>query len=261
MRDSTISVWKYLNSPRTIKEICEETKLSTVWVKKILGYMKEKDLVVYEKSKPIIAMRNREHALNKLLESYFRPDEKDGERVYYPGSIPFQEMLLPPDQIERILYEQIDYPLTVKDTGFIVKGIGREVGVTILESVEEGLTMEGVFLRKLMTTEGVEDLCVKMIFQHRIDYGRLLDLSIKKEMVNIVGCYLNIINTIKETVPLTVIQSFEDYKNFKKTAKKIVFLPDEEQYGKNGWEGPFEERWNVDIYLDLGAIRHGVRSA
>jgi hypothetical protein len=40
-----------------------------------------------------------------------------------------------------------------------------------------------------------------------------------------------------------------------------VFLESEKEFGKEGWEKPYENRWNVDLYLDLGAIEHGIRGA
>ncbi len=255
MRDSTISVWKSLGSPTTIQAVHKQTKLSVVSVKKILRYFGEKNLIEYLKKKPIIAVRDKEHSLNKLLETYLESETEKGV-VYYPGSIPFDEMLKPPDQIEKMLYEQIDYGLTVTDTGFMVKS--KEGRLTILESVEKELTLEEIFLRKLYTTEGVEDLCIMILFQKRIDYQQLLELAREKEMVNIVGCYLDIINDIKKIVSKKIIKAFMESKQKK---KRSIFLTQEKRYSKGGWEGPYENKWNIDLYLDLGAIRHGIRSA
>lgn len=253
-RKTTVKVWKALEQPTTIKDIRQKTKLSAVSVKKVLTYLKEKDLVVYLKRKPIVAERNTEHPLCRLLKDYLGL-EKEGQVVQYPGSVPFREIMETPDQVEKILYQQIDESLTVKDTGFLVKGDSEKI--TILESVHRELTYEGTFLKKLFTTEGVEDLCVLMVKQGLLDYDGLFALAEQQCLVNVVGCYLDVLSSIDEQmVPSSIIERFLKYKpKYKKT-----FLPQEKEYGKQGWEAPFEEQWNLDLYLDLGAIKHGVRS-
>lgn len=75
-------------------------------------------------------------------------------------------------------------------------------------------------------------------------------------MVNVVGCYLEIVNDIKKLVDVEVIKKFQ--RNISK--RKVVFLKEEKRYGKGGWEDKYEKKWNVDLYLDIGAIRHGLRS-
>ena len=253
-RKTTIAVWKALEQPTTIKDIRQKTKLSAVSVKKVLTYLKEKDMVVYLKRKPIVAKHNREHTLYKLLKDYLKKD-KERQVVQYPGSVPFREIMETPDQVEKILYQQIDESLTVKDTGFLVKGDSKKI--IILESVDRELTYEGTFLKKLFTTEGVEDLCVLMVKQGLLDYEGLLALAEEQKVMNIVGCYLDILYSLDEQmVPSSIIERFLKYKpKYKKT-----FLLQEKEYGKQGWEAPFEEQWNLDLYLDLGAIKHGVRS-
>ena len=66
--------------------------------------------------------------------------------------------------------------------------------------------------------------------------------------------YLDIINNIKELVPPEVVERFYNYVS----RRRLAFLPQERIYGKSGWEEPFEEKWNVDLYLDLSAVKHGV---
>jgi hypothetical protein len=51
----------------------------------------------------------------------------------------------------------------------------------------------------------------------------------------------------------------EKFSN-KISEKTVVFLKDEKRYGKSGWEKKYEKKWNIDLYLDIGAIEHGVRS-
>jgi hypothetical protein len=70
------------------------------------------------------------------------------------------------------------------------------------------------------------------------------------------GCYLDIIYNIdRKLVSYEVINKFHDNVS----DKKYVFLKEEMKYGKSGWEMEYEQKWNVDLYLDIGAIEHGVR--
>ncbi|MDG6221474.1 MAG: hypothetical protein QCI38_08525 [Candidatus Thermoplasmatota archaeon] len=252
-RDSTLSVWKSLASVSTIKEIMEETGLSAVSVKKILSFLKEKELVSYKKRKPILAEQNPKHPLFLLLKAHLGLEE-DGTSIRYPGHIPFMEILNTPDQVEKLLYEQIDKSLAVKDTGFVVKGESSHL--TILESVEKELSNEEIFLRKMFTPEGLEDVCILMIKQGLIDYDELLLLAKEKGLVNPVGCYLDILHGIEEKmVSLSIIKKFLE----ERTKKKVTLLAQDKKYGKSGWETTYEEQWNVDLYLDIEAVEHGVR--
>ncbi len=254
MRDTTLSVWKALENVSTIKGIRKETGLSAAYVQKILAFLKEKDLILYKKRKPIIAEHDMNHPLNKILREYLEPEIR-GRAVRYPGSIPFNEIMQSPEQIEKILYEKIDESLAVKDTGFLVKGDSERI--TLLESVDEELTYEETFLKKLFTTEGVEEYCILMIKQGLLDYEKLMRIAEEKNMINVVGCYLDILNSIDEKlVPSSIIRLFRRHM----TKSKKTFLSQEKKYGKQGWEMPFEKRWNIDLYLDRGAIMHGVRS-
>ena len=160
-----------------------------------------------------------------------------------------------PEQVEKILYQQIDESLTVKDTGFLIKGDSERI--IILESVDRELSYEEIFLKKLFTTEGAEEYCILMIKQGLLDYEKLISLAEEQKVMNIVGCYLDILNSVDEQmVHSSIIERFLKYKSkYKKT-----FLSQEKEYGKHGWEKPFEKQWNLDLYLDLGAIKHGVRS-
>ena len=134
---------------------------------------------------------------------------------------------------------------------------GRKDKITIIESVATKQTLEEIFINKSMTPEGVEDICVKILSYKKINYDALIKLAIEKNLVNQIGCYLDIINDInKRIIPDKVIKKF--HKNI--SNKKYVFLKDEMKYGKSGWEKKYEKKWNVDLYIDIGAIEHGVRS-
>ena len=162
-------------------------------------------------------------------------------------------MVKTPTEIEEILYKKIDGSLTVKDTGLTIRGKDK---LSVVESVEQMLSPEGFFLREIKTIEGVEDYCIRLIESKKMNFDKLLELAIEMEMVNIVGCYLNIINDLKKIISIDVIRKFQ--KNISR--RKVMFLKSEKKFGKGGWEHKYEKKWNVDLYLDLGSIRHGVRS-
>lgn len=253
LRDNTIAVWKSIEKPKTLREIQEKVKLSDKWVKRILKFLADSNLAVYKKRKPIIAVLREEHELNRLLKTFTKKEEKT-ERIYYVGTTPFEKLIKTPENIERILYEKIDESLTIKDTGFLIRG--KKGSLSILESAEKEISIEELFLREINTPEGVEDFCIRLIASKKIDYKHLLTLAKKKDMVNVVGCYIDVLNSIKKIVEPDVINAFE--RNISK--HKRAFLSQEKRYGKAEWEDKYEKKWNVDIYLDIGAIRHGVRS-
>lgn len=255
LRDSTQSIWALLDKPRTVAEIKKATGLSDKWAKELLNNLHQHGLVEYQKRKPIVAVKNNKHILSNLLDSYLTP-EKRAIKLFYPGEIPFDDVVETPEFIERELYELIKGhgDLTVKDTGFLVKGESPKI--TIFDSVDHKLSLEEYFLKKLFTTEGVEDLCVLMVKQGFMDYDKLLAFAKEADFVNVVGCYLDILRGIQEKlVPLEIVEMFEEHK----TKSKKTLLRAEKQFGKDGWEQPYEERWNVDLYLERGGIEHGVR--
>jgi hypothetical protein len=252
LRDSSLDVWKQLATPRRLKELQRSTNLSYLWTRNIVQFLVDSNLAVYKKRKPVIAVLNKEHELNVLLRQYTEK-KRSVKKIYYEGTIPFERLIKTPEEIEEILYQKIDGGLAIKDSGFIVRG---EDKLILLESVERELKLEELFLREILTVEGVEDFCIRIIASGGLDYERLLSLAKQKDMANVVGCYFDILNGIKKIVASEVIEEFQN--NLSK--RRSVFLKDERRYGKGGWEDKYEKKWNVDIFLDLGAIRHGVRS-
>ena len=253
LRENTLLVWKALDTSSNIKEITKKIKLSEKSVRKYLNFFENSGLIKFEKRKPFIIGKINSHPIVSLLDSMIKEPNKI-ERVYSSGSSAFEEIITTPDEIEKILYEKIDNSLTIKKTGFIVKG--KPDKISVLESVMTKQIPEDIFLNKLMTIEGVEDLCIKILANKKIDFDILLAHGIEKNLVNQVGCYLNILSDInKKLVPYAVLKKFHD----KISNKQYVFLKDEMKYGKSGWENKYEKKWNVDLYLDIGAIKHGVR--
>jgi hypothetical protein len=253
LRKNTLLIWKALDDTDNVKELTKKTKLSEKSVRKYLKFFTDSELTKFKKRKPLIVIKVNDHPLIPLLNSMIK-EPKTTERIYSPGSTPFEEIITTPDEIERILYKKIDDSLTIKKTGFIIKG--KRDKISVLESVTTKQTPEEIFLNKLVTPEGVEDLCIKILADKKIDFDMLLSHAIEKNLVNQTGCYLHILNDInKQLVPYKVIKKFHDNLS----DKKHVFLKNEMRYGKSGWEKKYEEKWNVDLYLDVGAIEHGVR--
>ncbi len=254
MKASTLSIWKTLTEKRTYKEIEELTGYSHVTVKKVLAYLKEKNMITFQKRKPVIAVRNDTHPVNNELYALQRENES-GKTYHYPGTVPFREIYVRPEELEKFLLDRIDEGISVKDTGFMVKDDSGQI--TIVESTDKIPSLEEIFLKKLLTTEGVEDLCIKMLTSGKLDLDELISLSIENDMVSIVGCYLDILRDIGDLVREDVVDRLLKYPSRKRRA----FLVEEKNHGKSGWEKKYENRWNVDLYLDLDAIKHGVRSA
>jgi hypothetical protein len=253
LRENTLLVWKALDKSTNVKEITKKIKLSEKSVRKYLNFFEDSELIKFEKRKPFIAAKINSHPLVSLLNLMIKESHKT-ERVYSPGSSPFEEIITTPDEIEKILYEKIDDSLTIKKTGFIVKG--KPDKISVLESVTTKQSPEDIFLNKIMTSEGVEDSCIRILANKKIDFDILLAHAIETNLVNQVGCYLNILYDInKKLLPAKVIWKF--HENI--SDKKNIFLKKEMKYGKSGWEQKYEKIWNVDLYLDIGAIEHGVR--
>ena len=253
LRKTSQQVWKALDISTIVTDLSKETNLSEKTVRKILQQFYRCDLVNYEKKKPIIVKKIHDHPIGIILNAMMRSGNKTNG-FYTSGSSPFNEIITTPDEIEKILYDKIDESLTVKKTGFLVKG--KKEKIAILESVPQRLTNEEIFTKQILTPEGVEDICIRLLASKKINYRQLLDISIENNLVNVIGCYLDIINDVNDhLIPKGTVKKFHD--NI--TNKKTIFMKDEKQYGKSGWETKYEKKWNVDLYLDIGAIEHGVR--
>ncbi|MBU0497548.1 MAG: hypothetical protein KKG04_06295, partial [Candidatus Thermoplasmatota archaeon] len=253
LRKKTLSVWNALDTSKKVKDLTKKTKLSEKTVRKYLKFFADSTVLQYEKRKPIIVKKIPSHPLVSLLNSMIN-ESYTTERVYSPGSSPFEEIITTPDEIEKILYEKIDDSVTIKKTGFLVKG--KPDKISVLESVTTKQISEDIFLNKLTTPEGVEDSCIKILANKKIDFEKLFARAVEKNIVNQTGCYLNILYDLnKQLVPYEAITKFHEHIS----DKKNIFLKEEMKYGKSGWEKKYEKNWNVDLYLDIGAIEHGVR--
>jgi len=256
LRDTPLKIWNAIGKQKsnTVSVLSKKTGLSEKTVREIIHLFLEYELVFLCKGKPIVVEKNNKHPLYGLLNAML--DSKDTlEPIYVAGSSPFSQIVASSDEMERILYDKIDGSLAVKKTGFLVRG--KDERIAVLESTLGYLSLEEVFLKKIFSVEGVEEACIVLLASGRIEYDYLLRLCLKKGCVNAVGCYLDIVKNLKdELVPESVVETF--LANVSK--QKSTFLKAEKKYGKAGWEGRYEKKWNVDLYLDIGSVMHGVRS-
>jgi DNA-binding MarR family transcriptional regulator len=253
-REGTIAVWRGLGPARTVRDLVGRTGLSPKWVRRVLAELEGWGLVAFEKRRPIIARLVGDHPVNLVLGDMFE-EPGTGDALLLPGSFPFAEELATPRELERLLLDWMGGGLLIRDTDFQVLGGGGPL--TVLDSVPRRPTLEETFLRMLTRPEGVEDICVRILASGRLDHEELLDLAVGRGMVNVVGCYLELVRDIGVTLDEGVVEMYLD----RREDRVATFLESERAFGKSGWEGPYEERWGVDIYLDRGAIRHGVGSS
>ncbi len=251
LRDSTIQILKSLDSKKSLKDLKEETKLSYLWIQKIINFLDQANLVTYIKRKPKIMIANKENDLFWQIKHYL--EEKEAEVIYTPGETPFNLQFMDSSEVEKSLYSLIDKSFTIKGTQLLVLG---DTKLNIIESFKHHPSIEDVFLKKIQTQEGVEDICIQLIGSKKIDYNKLLELAKKQELINIVGAYLDIINELNPLVESQIIELFQKHI----TKRKKIFLKSQKNYPKEGWEKKYEKKWNLDIHLDLGTIKHGVRA-
>ena len=238
----------------TSEQISHKTGFTAVTVRNYLHLLADADALTIIKKKPFTVQKNKSSELTRLLESIHRDEKTHNDVMFIPGSRPFDERFLSPEDLKRSIYDHPEQSMSITGTGFQLKGKGRHI---VYESIKDYQDFEHIFLFSLFTSVGVEERCLWIIKSEKFDMKKLFDYAQKQNIVNIVGCYLHIIHDISaDLVDKKAIEMFSKASNGKRT----VFLKQLKQYGKQGWEVPYEKRWNVDLYLDLGAIKHGVRS-
>ncbi len=248
-------IWKHIGSQHiTAEEIAEKIGYGSVTVRKYLHLLSNADAVTVISKKPLTIKKNERNELVPLLDDIILDKKTNENTLYIAGSRPFNEQILPPKKLQQKLYDQFHQSMSITGTGFQVKGKGQHV---IYESIPPDSDLEHIFLSSLNTIDGVEERCLFLLRSKKMNMEKLLSYAQKQNMVNIVGCYLDIIHHLSHSlVDKKIITMFSSYVQ----EKTMVFLKQLKEYGKQGWEQPYETRWNVDLYLDLDAIRHGVRA-
>lgn len=252
---SVVATWKHLAAPKdgSVKECVDGTGLSYESVRSAFHFFLDASLARIVTKKPLrIALQKSE--LNRRLEGRFlNPPE---QTIFALSGAAFRKLYASPSQVRELL---------LSDEGpMMIHGVQRRVRTRgpprIIEVMQEEVTPETVFLRELHTADGVEDFCIQILGSHSLNFERLLQLSRERGDVNVVGCYLAILRDLNPD--LVAKADGERFLPFISGGGPIVFLESEEEFGKEGWgEEPYERKWNVDLYLDLGAIEHGIRAA
>ena len=243
------------NDPKTIHEVMSDSGLSYQTVYSIFRFLTKHNLAKAIKQKPLILKLDQNHEIVRLLFVLMRKEFR--RRPVFEQlveELPFDQYEMHPDDVERILYDNIDKTLHVEGTKFITRGEGK---LEIISPQTEFETREEKFLRYLMTPEGVEDFCILLLASKEMNYSKLLQLAEKRRISNVVGCYLDILHDISPNlVPKEVVERFHT------SSKKVrrVFLKELKKYGKEKWSEPYERKWSLKLYLNRDAILHGVRA-
>ncbi len=253
-QDSVVTTWKHLATRQdgSVKECVDATGLSYESVRKAFHFFLDSSLARIVTKKPLrVALQ--EGGLNRHLErSFLDPPE---QRVFALSATAFTKFYAPPSQVRELL---------LADEGStMIRGVQRRVRagspLRIIEVMQEEVTPETVFLRELHTPDGAEDFCIQILSNHSLNFEQLLRLSRERGEVNVVGCYLGLLSDLNPD--LVAKGEVKRFLPFVSGGDPIVFLESEEEFGKDGWgEEPYERKWNVDLYLDLGAIEHGMRA-
>lgn len=253
-QDSVLTTWKCLASRRdcSVNECVEATGLSYESVRNSFHFFINSDLANVVTKKPLrIALT--EGDLNRHLERRFL--DPLGQTVFTLSAAPFRKFYASPSQIKDLL---------LSDEGpTVVQGVQRRVRtqdpLRIVEVMQGDISPVTVFLRELQTSDGVEDFCIQILGNRSLDFKELLRVARERGEVNVVGCYLDILSDSNPN--LVAKADAERFLPFVSSGSPTIFLESEKQFGKEGWgEEPYERRWNVDLYLDMGAIEHGIRA-
>ena len=251
--DDTRSVYSSIMGERTLDELRNETGLSYSRVRRSVEVLLDGNVIVRTKKRPLTLRRVPDHPLGRLLDSSSRYDAN--ERVVLASvSSPVRVHLLRPEDLERVLFEHLEDGLSVRGTGLMTIGEGP---LEVYMSTQEGVSPEDLFLQLLDTPEGVEDLCPQMIAGRLIDLVSLSKLALERNMVNELGVYLEVLTEMGLDVPEETIAFLES-----NVGGSTVTFPhwEEEPTFKDKVHVRFEQKWNVNLRIDMEALTHGVRS-
>jgi hypothetical protein len=78
------------------------------------------------------------------------------------------------------------------------------------------------FIRYMMAPDGVEDSCIRMLRANQINHPALLQEARRRNMVNIVGCYLQILHDIDKNLVSEPVA--EPFRALRRKGPRHVFL-------------------------------------
>jgi hypothetical protein len=207
-----------------------------------------------ESARPLTIRIDKSSEVLATLMALAKPD-RDLRPSLMLEERPYQQSELPPEDLERELYARAESkaPVAIEGTSFVTRGHGRLELLT-----PSGRSNEERFIRYLMTPDGVEDSCIRMLRANQINYPALLQEARRRNMVNIVGCYLQILHDIDKNLVSEPVA--ELFRALRRKGPRHVFLKQLKPLGKGSSLENYEREWNLDLYLDFDAITHGVGS-
>lgn len=238
----------------TAVEVQNRTGLSRPTALKVMKSLESSGLARLESARPLTIRIDKSSEVLATLMTLAKPD-RDVRPSLMLEERPYLQSELPPEDLERKLYATAESkaPVAIEGTSFVTRGHGRLELLTPL-----GRSNEERFIRYLMTPDGVEDSCIRMLRANQINHPALLEEARRRNMVNIVGCYLQILHDIdKNLVSKPVAELF---RALRRKGPRHVFLKQLKPLGKESSLENYEREWNLDLYLDFDAITHGVGS-
>jgi hypothetical protein len=248
-------IWKQISTKKiTADQIAKKIGYRTVTVRKYLHLLSHAKAVTIISKKPLSIKKNGSSELAHFLDDGTSDEKTNENTIYVAGTRPFEEQFLTPTELKQKIYDHPLQSMSITGTRFQLKGKGRHI---IYESIPTDSDLEHLFISSLFTIDGVEERCLLILKSRKLNIAKLLSYAQKEKVVNIIGGYLQIIHDLSPSlVDTQTIDLF--YQQVQE--KTMVFLKQMKKYGKQGWEKPYETKWNLDIYLDLDAIKHGVRA-
>ena len=250
-RKSFHRIWKCLHQHQNvdIRTCQKQTNYHYQTIYQTFKTLQNTGLAKVISEKPLI-LRLTDHPVNHRLHELHQPEQQ--ETVITEGYPLIKETYATPETIRKYLHKKHGVAYV---HGTDISLPQREF-LEILHSTPI-VTPEQVFISTLHTSHGVEETCILLLKTGRLDMKKLLNVAKEKDEINTTGCYLDIIHNL---APKLVSQKIVDqFHHEKEGGRKEIWLKSEKQYEKERWSVPYEKKWNLDIYIDIGAIRHTLR--
>ena len=241
-------IWQCLRQHQqiNIKKCQKQTKYHYQTILQTFKTLQNNGLAKTICEKPLI-IHLTDHPVNHRLHELYQPEQQ--ETITTSGYPIIKETYATPETIRKYLHNKHD-ATHIHNTS---TSISHEGFLEIFHSLTN-ITPEQVFINAIHTSHGVEETCILLLKAGRLDMEKLLKISKEKDEANIVGCYLDIIHGLNtKLISQNIIDQF--YRA-KKNTKTKIWLKSEKQYGKEKWSCSYEKKWNLDIYVDIGAIQH-----
>ncbi|MEA2055464.1 MAG: hypothetical protein U9O49_01370 [Candidatus Thermoplasmatota archaeon] len=244
-------IWQCLHQHQqiNIKKCQKQTKYHYQTILQTFKTLQNTGLAKITCEKPLV-IHLTDHPVNHRLHELHQPEQQ--ETITTSGYPTIKETYATPETIRKYLHNNHD-TTHIHNTS---TSIPHQEFLEIFHSLAN-ITPEHVFINALHTSHGVEETCILLLKTGRLDMKKLLKIAKEKDETNVVGCYLDIIHDFNEKlVSQKIIKKFYNEKKNKKTK---IWLESEKKYGKEKMVIPYEKKWNLDIYIDIGAIRHTLR--